>query len=99
MTSMQEYMIADFARALAESGTSVVIDGETLPCFSRNLSPDAGMYPGVIVVRFAYWLAIGALSPLPPMGSEIIIDDIAWTVELSLSSGASDHMVVWRNLS
>ena len=99
MATAREHMEADFSRALLESGREVSLNGVPAKAFVKDLEPVAGAFPGQSVVRMAYWLESGKLSPLPPMGSEIQIDGAFWIVELAIAKGVGDYMVVQRNIA
>jgi hypothetical protein len=108
MATLQEHQAADFIRTLNEFGRSVVIDGEELRGFTRNLDTSAGRsgrdsspgsFFGVSVIRQAYWFLPGALGPLPPSGAELVIDGIPWTVEQAISGPVNDHLIVKRNIA
>lgn len=99
MTTIAEHNTADFTRSLIENGQSVVIDGELVQCFAKDLDPLPGMYPGVTVIRRGYWFAHTTLMPLPPSGSTLVIDGTEWMVERSTPSAVSDHLTVQRNIA
>lgn len=99
MPTIQEHTLADFGRALIELGQSVVIDGEPVQCFVKDLDPLPGMYHGVTIIRKAYWLAHDTVTPLPPPGSALVVDGSNWLVERSTPSAISDHLIIQRNIS
>lgn len=99
MATVQEHMLADFSRALQESGRDVVIDGVPVKAFTKDLEPAIGTFMGQSVVRIAYWLQSDILSPLPPIGAEIEIDGTLWIVELAIRKGLGDYLIVQRNIA
>jgi hypothetical protein len=91
-------MIADFARALAESGTSVVVDGETIQVFISQVEDIPTEVEQLIVSRKKIYHLAGALTEKVPL-QLIKIDDEEWNVISHRAGKCSVCLSVERILS